>query len=252
MTPRSVPPIYVRVDPGGLSVVSCEWNNIDFDSLTVRPPCAPGDTVPPIVVLYVDGKQVGTGFSDADFTSRSPEIEAEIRDLESGIDIGELRVTMNGVTIEDYEIEHDGIGSPLVTVWYHPGFLADDAYTFRIRAADCGCAFNTAETAVTFIVESALILRGVTNYPNPCRDGTRFRYSLSQPAREVTLRIYAVTGALLRTVRRSPGGRNCNEFDWDGKGRHGIPLSSGVYFYRLTVEGSCGRDEAHGKFVIVR
>lgn len=245
-------PIYVRVDPACYITESCEWNNTDFDTLTVRPPCAPGDTVPPTVMLYVDGKQVGTEFGDADFTSPSPGIEAEIRDMESGINIGELHVTLNGAVIEDYEMEHDGIGSPLVTVRYHPASLADDVYTFRVRVSDCGCALNTVETAVTFVVESALILRDVTNYPNPCREGTCFRYSLSQPAREVTLKIYAVTGALLRTVRCSPGGRNCNEFDWDGNGRHGNPLSSGVYFYRLTAEGPRGRNEAFGKFVIVR
>lgn len=245
-------PVYVRVDPAGLITESCEWNNIDFDTLTVRPPCSPGDTIPPTLVLSVDGRTVGTAFGIGDFTSTTPAIEAEIRDMESGVDIGELGVTMNGAAIEDFETEHDGIGSPLVTIRLRPGPLADGVYTVRVRATDCGCAMNATEAAVTFTVESSLILRGVANYPNPCREGTCFRYSLSQPAREVTLRIYAVTGALLKTIQCSPGGRNCNEFGWDGADRNGNPLSSGVYFYRLTASGPRGRDEAHGKFVVVR
>ncbi|HUV37941.1 MAG TPA: C25 family cysteine peptidase [Patescibacteria group bacterium] len=245
-------PVYVRVDPGGLIMESCEWNNTDFDTLTVRPPCTPGDTVPPVVVLFVDGIKVGTEFTNVGFTSQSPEITAVLSDTESGIDIDELRVVLNGAAIEDCEIEHGGIGSPSVTVRYHPVSLADDVYTFRVRAADCGCDLNTAEAAVTFVVESTLILRDVSNYPNPCRDGTCFRYVLSQPAREVTIRIYAVTGALLRTIRCPSGGRNCNESVWDGKDNHGNPLSSGVYFYRLTAIGARGRDGVDGKFVVVR
>lgn len=245
-------PVYVRIDPANLITESCEWNNTDFNTLTVRPPCTPGDTIPPTVLLYVDGKQVGTGFSNYDFTSQNPVIEAEIRDLESGVDIGELQVTVNDVEV-DYEIEHSGLGSPLVTLRYYPASpLADDTYTFHVRVADCGCTLNTGENSVTFIVESKLSLRDVMNYPNPCREGARFRYSLSQPAREVTLRIYAVTGALVQTIWCSPGGMNENEFDWDGNGRQGNPLSSGVYFYRLTAEGERGRDEAKGKIVIVR
>jgi hypothetical protein len=245
-------PVHVRVDPADVITESCEWNNNFFDTLTVSPPCAAEDTVPPVVTLFVDEKLVGGEFEDSDYTSNSPEITALLEDTGSGVDVGEVRVTLNGAAVEDFELEHGGHGSNSVTMRYHPASLTDGVYTLRVRAADCGCGPNAATATVTFVVESTLTLLGVTNFPNPCRDGTCFTFSLSQPADEVTIRIYSVTGALIRTVRCSPGARNCNEYEWDGTDRYGNPLASGVYFYRLTARGVNGHDAADGKFVIVR
>lgn len=244
--------VHVRVDPMDVITESCEWNNHFFDTLTVSPPCAVEDTVPPVVTLFVDGKLVGDEFEDSDFTSSSPEITALLEDAGSGVDVDEVRVTLNDTAVEDFEIEHGGQGSNRVTMRYHPASLADGVYTLRVRAADCGCGPNAAGAAVTFVVESMLALRDVANFPNPCRDGTCFTFSLSQPADEVVIRIYSVTGALIRTVRCSPGARNCNEFEWDGTDRYGNPLASGVYFYRLTARGVNGHDAADGKFVVIR
>jgi hypothetical protein len=72
------------------------------------------------------------------------------------------------------------------------------------------------------------------NHPNPFNPTTTIRYALSQ-AGPVSLRIYDVGGALVRTLvdteRTSAG---AGEATWDGRNDGGRPVASGVYFYRLS------------------
>ena len=76
------------------------------------------------------------------------------------------------------------------------------------------------------------------NYPNPFNPETWIPYQLAAPA-EVTLRIYAIDGALVRTL--SLGHKPIGMYQtrthaayWDGRNQIGEPVASGVYFYTLT------------------
>ena len=82
--------------------------------------------------------------------------------------------------------------------------------------------------------ETALL----ANYPNPFNPETWIPYQLEKPA-EVTLRIYSVTGALVRTLAlgHQPAGMYHNRSRaayWDGRNSVGEHVASGVYFYTLT------------------
>ena len=76
------------------------------------------------------------------------------------------------------------------------------------------------------------------NYPNPFNPETWIPYQLAKPA-EVTLHIYAVDGALVRTLElghQAAGmyhSRNRAAY-WDGRNEQGEPVASGIYFYTLT------------------
>ena len=76
------------------------------------------------------------------------------------------------------------------------------------------------------------------NYPNPFNPETWIPYQLSEPA-DVTLRIYTVNGALVRTLALGhlPIGiyeSRTRAAYWDGKNEVGESVASGVYFYTLT------------------
>jgi hypothetical protein len=74
------------------------------------------------------------------------------------------------------------------------------------------------------------------NYPNPFNPATVIRYEVAE-AGEVTIRIYNVRGALVKTLydgHRKPGRY---EVGWNGENRRGEPVSSGVYFYRMETPG---------------
>jgi hypothetical protein len=74
------------------------------------------------------------------------------------------------------------------------------------------------------------------NFPNPFNPTTTIQYDIAQPGR-VTLRIYDVSGALVRVLEgryRSPGRYRV---DWNGQNDRGDQVASGVYFCRLVVSG---------------
>ena len=78
----------------------------------------------------------------------------------------------------------------------------------------------------------------LTNYPNPFNPETWIPYQLSEPA-EVTLRIYAVSGALIQTLNlgHQLAGvyhQRSRAAYWNGKNELGESVASGVYFYTLT------------------
>ena len=75
------------------------------------------------------------------------------------------------------------------------------------------------------------------NYPNPFNPETWIPYQLSEPV-EVTLTIYAVSGAKVRTLALGlmPAGiyqSRSRAAYWDGRNNVGEPVASGIYFYTL-------------------
>ena len=88
------------------------------------------------------------------------------------------------------------------------------------------------------------------NYPNPFNPETWIPYQLAKPA-DVTLHIYAASGALIRTfnlgfqsagIYQSPS----RAVHWDGKNALGEQVASGIYFYTL----SAGRSTMTRRMVI--
>ena len=76
------------------------------------------------------------------------------------------------------------------------------------------------------------------NFPNPFNPETWIPYHLAKGA-DVTLHIYAMNGALVRTLTlgHQAAGKYQNRSRtayWDGKNAFGEPVASGLYFYTLT------------------
>ena len=119
----------------------------------------------------------------------------------------------------------------------------DGTYAFQKGIAN----LQTLLTALS-PEETALL----PNYPNPFNPETWIPYQLAEPA-EVTLRIYAINGELVRTLalgHQSAGiyqTRNRAAY-WDGKNDIGEPVASGVYLYTLTA----GEFNATRKMLIIK
>jgi flagellar hook assembly protein FlgD len=59
------------------------------------------------------------------------------------------------------------------------------------------------------------------------------------PAREpVKLRLYDVTGRLVRTLLDAPAGPGKVQTQWDGADDHGARVASGRYYYKLETSTS--------------
>jgi len=74
------------------------------------------------------------------------------------------------------------------------------------------------------------------NYPNPFNPSTSIRFDVAARS-HVTLVVYDVSGALVRTLVDGMTDAGSQVVEWDGGNDQGNPASSGVYFYRMTAPG---------------
>ena len=72
------------------------------------------------------------------------------------------------------------------------------------------------------------------NKPNPFNPNTVIPFQVARPGR-VSLRLYNVSGALVRTLLDAPATAGRYEARWDGRDDRGLAVSSGRYYARLTV-----------------
>lgn len=101
-------------------------------------------------------------------------------------------------------------------------FEADDVY--ELLDFQTGMEENTHRRLSTIIT--------LQTYPNPFHSIVTIQYSIAKPTR-VTLRIYDVTGRLIRTLvseRQQPGS---NAIHWDRRDDSGQEVMSGIYFCHL-------------------
>jgi len=70
-------------------------------------------------------------------------------------------------------------------------------------------------------------------YPNPFNPETTIRYELASRV-HVSLRVYDVSGAVVRTLVSGDKPAGSYSLTWSGRDDHGSAVGSGVYFYRIT------------------
>ena len=124
----------------------------------------------------------------------------------------------------------EGLDPAMIQAWIERAQVEDDgSVAFRE-----GIAYLQSLLALLIPEETALL----PNYPNPFNPETWIPYQLSEPA-DVTLRIYAVNGVLVRTLAlgQTPAGiyqSRSRAAYWDGKNDVGESVASSIYFYTLT------------------
>ena len=110
---------------------------------------------------------------------------------------------------------------------------SDDRGTVFIYAGDRTLPTPAEDENETPIPQKFNILS--QNYPNPFNNQTVIEYELwGVFDREIEISIYNILGQNVRTLFQGmqSGGRHIAY--WDGKNDNGHPVSSGIYFYRLS------------------
>ena len=75
------------------------------------------------------------------------------------------------------------------------------------------------------------------NYPNPFNAETVIRYQLPAPA-DVTIRVYSLSGQLVRTLVHARVETGCHTVRWDGKDEAAKEAASGIYLYQVVAGGN--------------
>ncbi len=73
------------------------------------------------------------------------------------------------------------------------------------------------------------------NYPNPFNPSTTISYTLPYQS-SVEIIIYDLIGREIKSFNVSSQSAGYNEFVWDGRNNSGITVTSGVYFYKISIK----------------
>jgi hypothetical protein len=126
------------------------------------------------------------------------------------------------------------------TGWADPDHDGGGIY-YKVTALDYAGNESDPATAgsVTSVGGRAVPERAALyqNHPNPFNPTTVIRYDVPRGAADVRLSIYDVSGRLVRTLvseRESVGEKTVR---WDGRDDTGSAVSTGIYFYRITIGG---------------
>jgi subtilisin-like proprotein convertase family protein len=129
----------------------------------------------------------------------------------------------------------DFVGENCLGTWEL--FVCDEAYSYiGVLNSWCISAVGSA-TGIEdgdFDVPGSYVLGGIS--PNPFNPVTKVSYGLPETGR-VALRIYSVSGRLVRTLVNGRESAGYHEAVWDGRDDRGVEVATGVYFCRMQAEG---------------
>jgi photosystem II stability/assembly factor-like uncharacterized protein len=143
--------------------------------------------------------------------------------------------------------------------WLNAGF-GNRINRFRFVNDSVGYAvgvtvYKMTRTAVSSVLETpinsptAFALH--QNYPNPFNPSTLLSFDLPQPG-EVRLDVYDMQGRQVKTVAAGAYAAGHHSVKWYGTNNTGVAVSSGVYFYRLTLQSAATPFVQTRKMVLVR
>jgi hypothetical protein len=189
-----------------------------------------GDHQGPKIEISVEGQI----YTDGGYVSTQPKISAVVQDP-GGVNTasGTYWLSIDGVTEDTSRIALHVEGSgQVMTLSVNPTF-AVGSHTLSVVAQDL--SGNIGTTTINFQVTGQFRLDFLGNYPNPLKDKTYFAYRLTEQTTEpVQIRIYTVSGRLIRTLYSSSGEEiNYGEIYWDGRDEDGANIANGVYFYKF-------------------
>ena len=210
------------------------------------------DLEPPTIEIRINGEVL----TDGEIIHEQPQFEILTAD-ESGIDPARVQFAFSPTSHpllplpeDSYEFVFDVTQPMEAQITFEPD-LPNDEYQLQILATDM--SENTAETPISrFCLEEAVDIRDVLNVPNPVRTNTVFTYNLVQAPDWVMIKLYTVSGRLIRTIEDASARRGYNETFWDARDENGMRLANGVYFYKVIVETNEGKIEKIGRLAILR
>ena len=164
-----------------------------------------------------------------------------VGDAGSGLDHSTLKVLLDSQLIKA-KYKEDG-------VWLDVPPTPSEA-NLELSISDRSGLSSSMQRAVQVVAGWGL--RWAQMVPNPIRSSNRasLHYFVEGIVQKAVIRFYDAAGSLLYSTDQSPiPGRN--EVEWDLHSRSGDALSNGVYFFRITLEGSGRRAMKTGKFAIL-
>jgi hypothetical protein len=130
------------------------------------------------------------------------------------------------------DLDPDGDDTFRIRIWYEDGDEVVVYGNIKIHTTGGGPGAVSAQGDV--LPEAFALLQ---NHPNPFNPTTTIRYDVPRGGGHVTLRVYNVSGQLVRTLVSGFEAAGQKSATWDATDDRGQTVSTGIYFYQLKAEG---------------
>jgi hypothetical protein len=240
--------LFVEVDPENQIAESYELNN-----LAAVPVQIIADSSAPELRVTIDGKTVMTG----DFVSSQPQIDCEVFDdgVFSIDDTSHLNILLDGVRVshqaagQALTVEPLSMGRLKARIQFRPT-LDDGNHLIEFFVRDE--SRNTGYAHADVLVDTDFQLSNVMNYPNPFARETEFTYYLTQPAESISIKVFTLSGKLIRNFDDAPLAAGFNSILWNGRDADGDELANGVYLYKISARREGRVEEEIQKCVVMK
>lgn len=242
---------YVR-EPAtsSVSVLSCSGMTSYAsrrDSIVLGEPVEFSDSAPPVLSLCAEGRSLDHAASTGDTVSVPGQfiLEGVVED-ESGILLAPVPDYGFGLSV--------GVGQHIDLA---SRFSYDKNSSTRGRFS---CELDLSESSDTVVPLSVVVSDNLKNrllvtyhlrsgadrafkvseclvHPNPVSGAAVFTFELSLAAL-VSVKVYTISGRLVRSLPRQACGFGYNQIEWDGRDAFGNPLPNGIYLYKLDAQSS--------------
>jgi hypothetical protein len=221
------------------------------------------DDQPPSIDVNVEGQE----FTYGGYVSQNGLVSFLLGD-KNGIDVVEngLYFSIDGMPVEEskYSINTAQGRLTSVPVKYQMQGMPEGIHYLQMSCRDFNG--NVFERELSFEVKADFDLIKVANYPNPVKSltidpintgRTRFTYVLTDDADQLTIKIYTVSGRLVKTFSGLPASIGYHEYPqsnigWDCRDEKGDYLANGVYFYKVIAKKGSKKIEKIQKMAILK
>ena len=162
---------------------------------------------------------------------------------------GNYSVFLRDISTGQIQVQYSGNSS----FWYYCfcyGYLGSERifavsrYNMSIYNYDVSYVYRSGvQVSDIGDTEHSNILSSLLNYPNPFipgtngNSGTTIKFSLNENS-SIKLKVFNIKGQLVNElISDQIFDKGIHTVIWNGRDKHGSPLPSGVYFYKLQVNG---------------
>ena len=203
----------------------------------------------------------GNDFQETDWVKPGATMRIEISDS-SGINL--TRAPGHGITMvvdEDFQrpvdltdlFVYDQDRYQAGSVIHSLPPLSEGEHSLQVKAWDNFNNSTLEEFKINVVSLQDVQVSDVMNYPNPFFDSTYICYNVSGRVEKTWIRIFTLSGRLIKEIESGASPPGFNFCVWDGRDEEGDRVANGVYIYKILAEGEEKKQmQAYGKAVLMR